>query len=221
MAELKKDYLKKHLYDVEKVIENWSTELNAPPPYTNKSLWGWAYGYFPTEEQNPEHNHMIRKHLKSRTLWKHHSVWETKIRNIASLIDNIAKYAASIKTDLLSTPNRAYTKDFLECALWQGYELASGANRKLEYKPSKDGNGVTFGAFTIEAGATSPDIQQLIIKEHQYLIRNISGLGWMTELVSEWREVESLQQRMQNIINEAIKSHNILFPCRYCRRLWK
>ena len=82
-SEIKREYLKEHLEIVKKIIEDWISELVAPSPFAPlKDIWGWQSVYRPSAEQDPDSNHMLRRHLRSRALWYHHAAWVRKLENI-------------------------------------------------------------------------------------------------------------------------------------------
>lgn len=221
VVEIKKEYFKEHLDKVKKLIELWINELSAPLPYSKEQRRGWQVRYSPAAEQNPDNNHMIRKHLKSRTLWRNHTSWEQKLELIFSLINQVRTYADDTLTKQLSHIHRDYTEDYLDTAIWQGFELASGNKHRLVYKMSDSGRGVVLGAYTIETKAATSEECNLIMKEHEELSNEISKLRYMTKLVSEWSEVKILQESMKAIANKTVKSNDILHPCGFCKHLWK
>jgi hypothetical protein len=221
VTEIKKEYLKDHLDQVRKLAEIWIDELNASPPFSQEQRRGWMSVYLPAVEQNPEDNNMIRKHLRSRTLWRHHTDWEQKLELLFSLINQVRIAADILQAEQPTDQTRNYTDDYLGTALWQGFELASGKELKLGYRIPDNGKGVALGAYTIETTAATSKDYDSVVDEHKELIKNISKLGCMINLVFLWRDIMSLQESMKSIANRAVKSNDILYPCRYCKHLWK
>ncbi len=105
--------------------------------------------------------------------------------------------------------------------MWQGFELASSIKHKLVYRKPDSGRGVALGGFNIETSVATSDEYNFIVKEHEYLSNEISKIGHMTKLVEEWSEVKLLQKSMEAIANNLVKSSDILYPCRFCKHLWK
>jgi len=221
VAEIKKEYFKEHLDKVKKLIELWINELSAPPPYSKEQRRGWQARYSPATEQNPDNNHMVRKLLKRRTLWRHHTDWEQKLQLIFSLINQAQIAANDIQAKQSSNLQKVYTSDYLDTALWQGFELASGNKLKLAYKTLDNGKGIALGGFKIEAETATSGEYNLIIKEHEGFINEISQMECMKKLVNEWSDIKSLQESMKTIAKRAVKSNDILYPCGFCKHLWK
>ena len=85
VAEIKKERLKKHLNkEVPNLIQEWVKQLNAPEPfaYMDHDIWGWQSPYRPILKQDPDSNHILRRHLRSRALWRYHTDWEGKLDSI-------------------------------------------------------------------------------------------------------------------------------------------
>ena len=221
VAEIKKEYLKEHLDQVSKLIEVWIQELSVPLPYSKEHPRGWQVRYSPSTEQNSDDNHMTRKHLKSRTLWRHHTNWEEKLDLVFSLMNQAQIAANDIQAKQSSNLQKVYTSDYLDTALWQGFELASGNKLKLAYKTLDNGKGIALGGFKIETEAATSGEYNLIIKEHEGFINEISQMECMKKLVNEWSDIKDLRESMKAIANRAIKSNDILHPCRFCKHLWK
>ena len=99
--------------------------------------------------------------------------------------------------------------------------MASGNKLKLAYKTLDNGKGIALGGFKIEAEAATSGEYNLIIKEHEGFINEISQMECMKKLVNEWSDIKDLQESVKAIANRAIKSNDILHPCRFCKHLWK
>jgi hypothetical protein len=223
--EIKKEYLKQHLENVETLIETWIRELNAPAPLApREGFWGWASVYRPVTEQLPDNNHMVRRHLRSRALWNHHTSWEHSLDQVWHLTYEVRKHAtvmlAAQKTNS-AIQDAEYTEDYAGVALWRGFDLSRGRKAENRYKVPDDGHGVAYGAYKIELTATSSKQRSAIEKEHWHLTCQLAEPEQMKDLTKIWREVLRLQERMQTIVDTAVKSRDILYPCRFCRHLWK
>jgi hypothetical protein len=220
--ELKKEYLKEHLDKVKILIGKWISELNAPSPFAPEGpLWGWQAVYTPATEQIAGNNHMLRRHLRSRTLWKLHTSWQSKVENAWHLVSQIREKANAEHVQLSNDKQRQYTEDYLGIALWQGFEVACGKKLEKLYAVPSDQKGVAYGAYKIEMSATSQEERSLIEKEHLDFIFSVAQLKGTKDLARLWSEVRSLQERMSSIAIKALKSNDILYVCTFCRHLWK
>lgn len=220
--EIKKEYLKEHLDSVKTLIDSWIRELSTPPPFERQgSSWGWQAVYRPPLEQNLDENHMLRCHLRSRALWNHHTNWEQKLEPVWHLTNQVRKEVSDKHIEQLQDKQRQYTENYVGVALWKGFEVACGGRIDKWYKVPDDQKGVAYGAYKIEMSVTSSEERSSIEKEHLDFTYCVAGLKRMKKLVDLWREVIRLQERMQAIVSKALKSNDILYPCRFCRHLWK
>ena len=88
--DLKIEYLKEHLENVKRLIAEWVMQLNAPTQLApQKGVWGWQSVYQPFAEQDPDSNHMLKRHLRSRALWSQHAGWDVKLERIWDLIKQV------------------------------------------------------------------------------------------------------------------------------------
>lgn len=79
--EIKLERLNKHLEEVEGLSMQWASSLtyqSTLPPV-------------PFLEDKPIANHMLRKHLRKRTLWKNYTEWEQRVRKIRELTEMLFK----------------------------------------------------------------------------------------------------------------------------------
>ena len=220
--ELKKEYLKEHLDSVEKLIGEWLQKLLVPTPLTpDKGIWSWESVYKPTIEQDPDSNHMLRHHLRSRALWSHHANWSRKLESIWHLTSDVKEEADKKHKEQSLNKQRQYTDDYINTALWQGFEMACGNKLRIAYKTPDDQVGLSFGAYRIEGSVKSADERTLVEKEHHDFIYDIASLELLGALVDTWTEVLKIQQNMQALVTKALKSKDILYSCRFCKHLWK
>jgi hypothetical protein len=221
IKEIKKEYLKEHLDSVETLIEGWIGELSMPPILApQKGVWGWQSPYRSVIENDPDNNHILRKHLRSRALWNHHTNWERKIEHIWQLKQSIRKLA-ELTMDAIGGEGLQYHEDYLNTALWKGFEKALGKESKLLYSSTDDNIGVKYGAYRIEESATDADTRSVVEENHIKLIDTISVFNKTKELVDDLNEVERVQEQMKALAGRLLKSKDILYPCRFCRHLWK
>ncbi len=221
-SEIKKEYLREHLESTKKIIEDWISELNAPSPFgPHKGIWGWQAAYRSSIEQDPDSNHILRRHVRSRALWHHHADWERKLDSIWQMKSQVCKDADKKHSQQLIKKRRKYTENYIPTALWQGFGIACGSNINIDYKIPDDQKGITYGAFNIERSVKSNNDRDLVEQEHREFSQYIAGIKTMKELFQVWNEVKDVQGNMRTIATMALKSSDILYPCRFCKHLWK
>ncbi len=221
--EIKKDYLLRHLDEVEKLITDWIPQINAPAPFLLlDDNWGWLSVYRPTLEEIPDSKHVIRQHLRNRTLWKHHAEWERRLEAIWDLITKVRKKANDFYTHLSIKQTTLHREHYIGVALTAAFNsIYTGKPLKIQYQIPTDQHGVSCGDFKIELEATIDEERSFIQKGHTEYTHTITSFEEMKQLIGIWQDVEVLQERMKIIANEAIKSKDILYTCRFCRHLWK
>ena len=219
--EIKKEYLKEHLNIVRKLIADWLPAIKAPPLMAQKGIWGWESVYSPAVEQDPDNNHILRRHLRSRAFWSHHANWVLKLNNIWHLINQLCKDSNNQPLKQSQNMQIQYTPEYFAVALWKGFDVANGREIDNWYKVPDDQCGVSYGAYKIELSATTEKERSLIEKEHRQFINYLAQLGEMRQIVKLWHEVDALQTQMYSIANKALKSGDILYPCVFCKHLWK
>jgi len=71
-TEIKKEYLKEHLNEVNNLVATWMGELTTPSLIVRERgqvSWGWSIIYRPPSEHNPDSNNIIRRYFeKSNTM---------------------------------------------------------------------------------------------------------------------------------------------------------
>lgn len=220
--EIKKEYLREHLEEVIDLIDRWTRELQAPPPLAaGEGSLAWQSVYRPATEQQPDANHMLRRHVRSRTLWRHHADWQASLEKAWSLTQRIQKEAKNCVAEVEREKSREYTQEYVGVALWLAFDLACGHKTDLPYREPDSRVGLACGAYTIELSARSASERSSVETEHRSLITELADLEYIRELATLWDEVTTLQQKMTAIAGKALKSRDILYPCRFCRHLWK
>ena len=220
--EIKKEYLKEHLENVKRAIEIWIPEINTPAPLTShKDVWGWQSIYTPPMEQDPDSNHMLKRHLRSRALWSHHANWERKIGKVWYLTNRVRKEADDKHIEHSNNKQRQYTAEYVTVALWKAFDVARGREIDDWYKVPDDQHGVSYGAYKLELSAVTSEECSSIEKEHREFNHYLAELEDMCQLIELWHEVNELKTYMQTIGNNILKSGDILYPCKFCRHLWK
>ncbi len=221
--EIKKGYLLHHLDEVEKLIADWIPQINAPAPFLLlDDDWGWLSIYRPALEETPDSKHVLRQHLRSRTLWKHHAEWERKLEAIWDLIIKVRKKANDFYSQLSTDQSTLHREHYIAVALIAAFNsIYTGKSSKIQYKIPADQHGVSCGDFKIEMAATTDEERLSIQKGHIDYTKTIAGYEEMEQLIVIWHDIEVLQEQMKIIANKAIKSKDILYSCRFCRHLWK
>ena len=221
--EIKKDYLLRHLDEVEKLITDWIPQLNAPAPFLLlDDNWGWLSIYRPALEETPDSKHVIRQHLRNRTLWKHHAEWERKLEATWDLIIKVRKEANDVYTQLSINQSTLHREHYVGVALTAVFNsIYTGKPIKIQYQIPGDQHGVSCGDFKIELEATINEERLAIQKGHTDYTNTITSCGEMKQLIVIWHDIEVLQEQMKIIANKVIESKDILYSCRFCRHLWK
>jgi hypothetical protein len=164
---------------------------------------------------------MLRQHLRSRSLWSHYANWERKLESIWRLTNQVKEKANRMHPEQSLNKQLQYIEDYVNTALWQGFEMACGNVLKIDYKVPENQLGLSFGAYIIEISAATKAVRDLVEKEHKDFSHEISRIGEMKDLVSLWSDIKELQESILALAMKDLKSSNILYPCRFCRHLWK
>lgn len=259
LAQVRRDRLNKHLNKVEDLIQEWMTDLDTPSPFywssSQKSrelntvrlitvdyrlepwkLWACRSVYVPPVEQDTVSNHILRKHLRKRALWRYHTEWEQRLNRIRHLGIPICQRATEIEN--VRAKGKQLTEDYKAVALLEALELALGHTPEKSYSPKAQGasyaesrgipeklrsprvQGVYYAEFLIEKTANAEQVNG-VVEEHWQMISELGESKEMLELAQEWQRVLALQKKMIELVQKAIESSDILYPCQFCRRLWQ
>ncbi len=247
LAEVRRDRLNKHLNEVENLISTWVSELTAPSPFCwseceesatfgtqpirmkanvpeyipekHWELWACRSVYKPPTEQDTASNHILRKHLRKRALWKYHSEWGQELNRIRELGAPLCEKAADMLKE--RKKGRELTEDYMPVALRAALEIASGNAPPGSYSQrSGFSQGVWYDEILIEKSA---NVQQVdaVAERHRQMISELAESKEMNELARVWQKVLVLGERMRELAHKAVKSSDILYPCQFCRRLWQ
>ncbi|MFB0557159.1 MAG: hypothetical protein ACETVW_04825 [Dehalococcoidia bacterium] len=221
--EIKKEYLMEHLEDIKRLIKGWISQLSTLNPFTPRDgVWNWQSGSSPDLERDQDSNHMLRRHLHSRALWSHHAEWERKRDILWSLKGRVQKLADNHYLKQLSNEQRKHRENYVAVALYAAFESrCSGKPLEVRYKTPHDKLGIALGNFKIELAASTADERTSIEKEHKGFINYLAKVEPMKELSALWQEIQYLEEQMRALANKALKSNDILYPCRFCKHLWK
>ncbi len=220
-TEIRKEYLKKHLDEVWNLADDWMHDLEAPGPLAPRAgAFGWHGIHVPIGEQTEDRNHMLRRHLRSRALWSHHANWSRRLDTVWRRVQQVRADANSAM--LAGTgEERRYRDNFVATALWKGFDKAQGVEVGRLYSSLQNGVGVSYEGHTIDLSATNDAQRSAIEQEHWDSIDLAAELVPMRELVSAWGEVAESRDRILEIAGTALKSYDILYPCKFCKHLWK
>jgi hypothetical protein len=219
--EIKKEYLRDHLDKVKNLANEWMSELHPPEPLKqNKDDWGWPLLYRSSHLENPEYNHILRHHLKSRTLWSHYGNWTRELNDIWEGIGAVKLAAKQITEKRLKESPWAYTAEYVPLALWKAFDLALGTGTELPFTVPDDNRGLKYGAYLIERSADSQDKRQLVEKQYRNLICELSQGKLMKDLTQKWLIARDWEGKISSLVDNIVKSGDIFYVCRYCRHLW-
>ena len=221
MQRVKLARLEKHLAEVEKLIGNWIKELPAREPfeYVNRT-WGWREVYRASLAQDPDTNHMLRQHLRSRPLWKHHTEWELKLDQIWVILPAVRDRAQKEMQKMLRDGD-SYTTDFMDSALYQAFHIAWDRPILLEYSFNDPKPGARFGGYVIERNASKKAELQVITEAHGGLVDRLAKTRKMHQIADLWTEVTQVEAAMQSLAGKILKANEHLHHCGFCRKLWK
>jgi hypothetical protein len=220
-GELKKEYLREHLESVKTLISSWMSELHLPEPLaSSERVWGWQSLYRSTRQDNPDDNHVLRHHLKSRALWSHHSSWERKLEEIWQLIKQVRAEAKTKEENQSANKLWRYSAEYTPLALWKAFDIALDKATDLPFKVPDAQLGLSYGAYRIEETVNTLDARLFIEGEYRKFIRSLSQTRTMKQLANSWLEIGELEVQMSTIAGKMLKSGDIFYECRFCRHLW-
>ncbi|MBU2009193.1 MAG: hypothetical protein KJ624_05070 [Chloroflexi bacterium] len=221
--ELKKKWLEEHLDEVQKVGRDWLGQLYSGDPFFPFTrAEDWEEPYQPSIEGDADQNHMLRRHIRSRTLWGYHAKWQQLVREFTALRKQILQEAKQL--------GKGKGEYWILTALWQAFERAKNPPKSedeerlwqarispLYRRDSPPGTGVMFGAFATEESGELEAVR----RPHLEMIRKLADLDNMKEALRVLSEIRDLEGKMSGITSHILKAHDILYTCRYCRHLWR
>ena len=220
---IKKEYLLNHLDKVHELITDWLPQINAPDPLLpDDDNWGWLSVYRPTLEGDPDSKHTLKQHLRSRKLWWHHTEWERKLDAAWDLLCQLRERAASVYSQSLNSQQMGYKENYVGVALSAAFSsIYTGKLLRIQCQIPVDQHGVACGDFKIDLEATSDEERLSIQEGHTDYAYTIARFKEMKQLSVLWHDVDVLQNQMQAIAGKILKSKDVLYPCKFCRHLWK
>ena len=214
--EIKKSRLLKHLDEIEKLGREWVRELYASDPFGVSSIPfdPSSPGYRPDVERDEDTNHMLRRHFRSRQLWKNHTEWEEKLRAIAR-----------IRGGLLERFGRRvnggdFTDAFLNTALEDAFDQVLNRTLSFNFELGNGGTSVVYRARMIVKSDRPVDLDSIRNSQNK-LGEEIAASKEMAEAVEIWGEAMTLQEGMVGLVRTALRASDLMYPCRYCKHLWK
>ena len=221
--ELKKEYLAQHLKEVEGLIVNWIGQLKVPDPVSpHEEGLGWKSEYRPLLETDSDSNHILRSHIRSRALWRHHTEWERQLTLAWSLVTQLREMSIGQLSLIKDSDTVEIWTNYVGTTLLAAFEgLRRNRRIRMNYKIPENGLGVTAGDFKIDIEAATEKQRKAIQEKHSDLAMSIAQHQTMNQLVDCWHEIVTLERRMTLLVSKILKSRDILFPCRFCRHLWK
>ncbi len=221
--ELKKEYLVQHLKEVEGLIVNWMGQLKVSGPFSpHEEGLGWESEYRPPLETDPDSNHILRSHIRSRALWRYHTEWDQQLALAWSLVTQLRETSTGQFPLIRDGGTVEFWTNYIGTALLAAFEgLRRNRRVRINYKIPENGLGVAAGDFKIDTGAATEKQRKAIQEKHSGLAMSIAQQQTMKQLVDCWREIVALEEHMTQLVSKILKSRDILYPCRFCRHLWK
>jgi hypothetical protein len=102
------------------------------------------------------------------------------------------------------------TIDYINTALWKGFEVACRKKLGIEYKIPDDQLGLSFGAYKIESSVISEDERKSVEKEHKDLTYNLARTKAMKNIARTWIDIAKLQEAMRGLAMKALVFNDIL-----------
>lgn len=228
--EIKARWLEEHLEEAEKLVGEWLLQIKLGDPfYPPRDEMVWEVPYEPAIEQDEEKSHVVRRHIRSRALWTHHTTWLRLLRAFNEHRKELLKEANEFVRSQAQLQLRQFQirrESFAFSAIWEAHE---GELRKQgkkggsspEYLLNDAGLGVKFGDFLIEGSATKEEQVLPVRKSHENLTKHLANSDRFKEAIRVWSDIEDLEKKIGTIGRRVVKSHDILYSCQYCRHLWK
>jgi len=222
-SEIKKEYLKEHLKQVEGLITEWIEQLRAPGSFSpHDGVLGWESEYRPRLEGDPDSNHILRSHVRSRALWRHHTDWERQLTLAWSLVAQLREMSTGQLPLGRGSDAVGIWNSYIGTALLVAFEATRRKRRvSMNYKVPEDGVGVACGDFKIDIVAVTEEQRKAVQEQHLSLAKSMAENKAMKQLVYCWQEIEGLEDHMTQLASKILKSRDILYSCRFCRHLWK
>jgi hypothetical protein len=205
-----KERLTEHLRSVDSLIKDWVGELSLPMPFTfGETSWPCRVPYTPRSESDEDKNHILRRHLRGRALWRNHADWMRKVRMLEEQGGVICRQA----TEMRPQCSAAYR----EAALWAAYRLAIGEKFKKKYAVEQ-GKGITFYGVTIDDTTVTTE-KDRVADDHWKMLTSLAKLKEMATFIEMLERARVFQMRIRDLVVKVLSSSDIFYPCKFCKRL--
>lgn len=223
VAEIKKEYLQQHLDEVKGLITVWCKQLRSPGPvHPHNGELGWDSEYRPPLEVDPDSNAMLRGHVKSRALWRHHAEWKLQLRKAWELVSDLRMKGMKQIPLGTGTDSSLIMKNYFGTALYGAFEaLRRNRSVKMNYLTVSDQPGLMCGEYTIDPTVATEVDREHVQKSHTSLAVSLKGKPKLKALVALCREINATEDHMVALANKTLKAQDIFHPCRFCRPLWR
>jgi len=204
-------------------LAQWLAEIDTPRPFSQEDLNPKNIRiapYQPPLERDPDINHMLRKHLNSRVLWRHHSEWTLVQQSLAKAANRLVELGQARMDKLAQEKGIQPTLWFLNSALEDAFAAVVGGVGRTAQPESDPYGGVIYRGNKIETGAL-PDELEKVTRALKQLITMLRRLPGMAALVGSWSQMKQHEESMKKIGGDALKASDIFYSCRFCRKLFK
>ena len=223
VVEIKKERLARHLNQVERHLAQWLVQIDTPMPFSQVDLNPQniqVSPYQPPLEQDTDINHMLRKHLSSRVLWRHHSDWMLLQKRLANAANRLVKLG-QVRIDKLAQEEGIQpTVWFLISALEDAFAAVVGGVDPSEPPESDIYGGVIYRSNQIETGALPEELEK-VTRALKQLTNMLRELPEMAVLSGLWTNLKEHEESMAKIGGDTLKASDIFYSCRFCRKLFK
>ena len=223
VVEIKKERLARHLDQVEGYLAQWLVQIDTPRPFSQVDLNPQNIHiapYQPPLERDTDINHMLRKHLNSRVLWRRHSDWMLLQERLAKAGNRLVKLG-QVRTDKLAQEVGIQpTVLFLNSALEDAFAAVAGGIDRTAQPESDTHGGVIYRSNQIETGALPEDLEKVTraLKQLSNMLRELPEMAVLSGL---WTKMKEHEKSMAKIGGDTLKASDIFYPCRFCRKLFK
>jgi len=223
VVEIKKERLARHLNQVERHLAQWLGQIDTPMPFSQVDLNPQNIHiapYQPPLERDTDINHMLRKHLNSRVLWRRHSDWMLLQERLAKVGNRLVKLG-QVRTDKLAQEVGIQpTVLFLNSALEDAFAAVAGGIDRTAQPESDTHGGVIYRSNQIETGALPEDLEKVTraLKQLSNMLRELPEMAVLSGL---WTKMKEHEKSMAKIGGDTLKASDIFYPCRFCRKLFK
>jgi len=201
VVEIKKERLARHLNQVEGHLAQWLGEIDTPRPFSQIDLNPediHIAPYQPPLEKDPDINHMLRKHLNSRVLWRRHSDWMLLQESLAKAGNRLVKLG-QVKLDKLAQEEGVQpTLWFLNSALEDAFAAVAGRVDLTAQPESDPYGGVIYRSSQIETEALPEDLEK-VTRALKQLTNMLGKLPEMAVLSGLWTEIKEHEESMAKI----------------------